>query len=80
MSNSVLFECQTAKYLWRFEIVTWQGRETFRIWPYYKHSDGAWRCCKADFVRDALQMSLDDFAALRTAFAQYDSAVIKLVA
>jgi hypothetical protein len=79
MSNSVLFECQTAKYLWRFEIVAYQGRETFRVWPYYE-KDGEWRCCKADFVRDALQMSLDDFAALRAAFAQYGSSSIKLVA
>ncbi len=79
MSNAILFECQTTKYLWRFEFVTYQGRETFRVWPYYK-KDGEWCPSKAQYVKDALQMPLDDFAALRAAFAQYGNGSIKLVA
>jgi hypothetical protein len=80
MSNAVLFEYQATRYLWRFEFVTYQGRETFRVWPYYKRQDGEWCHCKAQYVNDALQMSLDDFEALRAAFAQYGSGAIKLVA
>lgn len=80
MSNAVLFEYQTAKYLWRFEFVTYQGRDTFHVWPYYKDKDGVWCPAKAQYVKDALQMSLDDFAELRAAFAQYGSGAIKLVA
>lgn len=80
MSNAVLFEYRTAKHLWRFEIVPWQGRETFRVWPYFKGQNGEWKPCKAEYVNDALQMPMDEFAALFDALERYQHGTIKLVA
>lgn len=81
MSADVFFQITTAKYQWRFEITVWQGRETFRIWPYYQNANGEWAACKRDYIKgDAPQMPLDDFAALIAALQSYQPDKIKLVA
>jgi hypothetical protein len=81
MSADVLFQVNTAKYQWRFEITVWQGRETFRIWPYYQIENGEWASCKRAYIKgDAPQMSVDDLAALIAALHRYQHGTIKLVA
>jgi hypothetical protein len=81
MSADVLFQITTAKYQWRFEITVWQGRETFRIWPYYQTENGEWACGKRAYIKgDAPQMSLDYLASLIAALQRYQPDKIKLVA